>query len=423
LSYFYLHIVFNCNLSFRASSRVLSAFDLIAVGLISWLPHFTTGIEWALRVGLYCLQKAQHHLDEQWVCIADFTIQIGSKKALIVLRVPLSIFSQGKALTLKQVEVIGLSLSQTWNGELVKTYLLSLFERCGWPAQVVSDCGSDIKKGIADTLLKAPNAASWISDITHVVANALKHYYADLPLFQQFQTLCTRIRGRLQQTKFAFLLPPKARVKGRFLNVSRQAQWGLRTIAYLEEKERETSVEAATLADALRGLKPFKAFLTIFVRNTQCLNEVMRIVKTQGLSMETIRACQQTLGDLPARSPIRKAINHYLQQYVPIVASSASPLLGSSDVIESLIGKAKQRLEANSRSELNKSILLLPCMCGELNHDLVAKALTTVRVHDVTTWVAEEVGETMLSVRRRELGRHQPQKPETKTAELFANTG
>ena len=98
-----------------------------------------------MRVGLYCLQKAQHPLDAKWVCIADFTIQIGSKKALIVLRVPLAILRQGKALTLKQVEVIGLSLSQTWNGELVNTYLLSLFERCGWPAHVVSDCGSDIK--------------------------------------------------------------------------------------------------------------------------------------------------------------------------------------------------------------------------------------------------------------------------------------
>ena len=148
----------------------------MAVGLISWLPHFTTGLEWALRVGFYCLQKAQHHLDEQWVGIADVTIQIGSKKALIVLRVPLSIVSQGKALTLKQVEVIGLSLSQTWTGELVKTYLRSLFERCGWPAHVVSDCGSDIKQGIADTLLKTPNAASWISDMTPVVANALKPY-------------------------------------------------------------------------------------------------------------------------------------------------------------------------------------------------------------------------------------------------------
>ena len=415
--------MFNCHLSFRASSRVLSSFHLISVGLISWLPHFTTGIEWALRVGLHCLQQAQRRLDETWVCIADFTMQIGSKKALIVLRVPVSALRQGQALTLKQVEVIGLSLSETWNGELVKTYMLSLFERCGWPSHVVSDCGSDIKKGIVDALLEAPNAASWISDITHFVANALKHYYADLSLFQQFQTLCTRIRQRLQQTKFAFLLPPKARAKGRFLSVSRQAEWGLLTIAYLDEKEREQSPEASTLAHSLRGLKPFKPFLTTFVRNTQCLNQVMRMVKTQGLSAESIQACQETLGDLPARSPIRKEVSHYLQQYLPIVASSASPILGSSDVIESLIGKAKQRLDANGRSEINKSILLLPCMCGELTQELVAEALTTVRVQNVTTWVSETVGETMQSVRRRALSRPQPQKPEIKTAEPFADTG
>ena len=372
---------------------------------------------------MHCLQKAQHPLDEPWVCIADFTVQVGSKKALIVLRVPLSALTKGKALTLKQVEVIGLSLGARWNGKRVKTYLQSLFERCGWPSQVVSDCGSDIKKGIMDTLLQSPNSASWISDMTHVVGNALKHYYARLSLFQQFQTLCTRIRARLQQTKFAFLLPPKARVKGRFLNVSHQAQWGLRLIAYLEKQEREAAPEADDLAYALRGLKPFKPFLTVFVRNTQCLNEIMRRVKTQGLSVETIEACQKRLGDLPPRSPIRKEVSQYLQQYVPIVESSASPLLGSSDVIESLIGKAKQRLEANGRSELNKSILLIPCMCGELTQDLVAEALSTVRVQDVATWVSEEVGETMQSVRRRELGRRQPQKPETKTAELFAGTG
>jgi hypothetical protein len=228
------------------------------------VPHFTTSIGWALRLGLHCLQQAQRPLDEQWVCVADFTIQIGCNKALIVLRVPVSAFSMGKALTLKQVEVIGLSLGATWNGERVNTVLLALFERCGWPAHVVSDCGSDIKKGIVDTLREAPNRASWISDVSHFVANVLKHYYAKLSLFQQFQSLCTRIRHRLQQTRFAFLLPPQARAKGRFLSVSRQAEWGLQTLAYLEVKERERSPEATALAQALRGLKPFNSILEFF---------------------------------------------------------------------------------------------------------------------------------------------------------------
>ena len=374
---------------------MLRAFLLVGAGLISWVPHFTTGIGWALRLGLYCLQQAQYHLDEQWVGIADFTIQIGAKKALIVLRVPVSALRQGKALTLKQVDVIGLSLGETWNSERIKTYLHSLFELCGWPSHVVSDCGSDMKKGIAEALLEAPNRASWISDVTHFVANALKHSYAKLSLFQQFQTLCTRIRQRLQQTPFAFLLPPKTRAKGRFLSVSRQAQWGLQTLKYLEAKEREHAPEVTALAQALRGLKSFKLFLMTLVRNTTCLNEVMRIVKTQGLSAASIHACQERLSDLTARSPIRKEVSHYLQHYVPMVELSESPLLGSSDVIESLIGKAKQRLEANGRTELNKSILLIPCMCGELTQDLVAEALSTVSVQDVTTWVSENVGETM----------------------------
>src|SRR6266567_1156331 len=56
------------------------------------------------RDKLNCLQQAQRPLDTQWVCVADCTMQIGCKKALIVLRVPSSAFSMGKALTLKQVE-------------------------------------------------------------------------------------------------------------------------------------------------------------------------------------------------------------------------------------------------------------------------------------------------------------------------------
>ena len=109
--------------------------------------------------------------------------------------------------------------------------------------------------------------------------------------------------------------------------------------------------------------------------------------------------------------------------YRPVVASTDSPLLGASEVIESLMGKAKPRLEANGRSALHTSILLIPCMGGALTQDLVAEALPTVRVQDVTTWVTETVGETLPSRRRRALSRPQPQQPETKTAELFADTG
>src|SRR5947209_17628000 len=80
-------------------------------------------------------------------------------------------------------------------------------------------------------------------------------------------------------------------------------------------------------------------------------------------------------------------------------------------------------LESNGRSELNKSILLIPCMCGDLTQDLVAEALATVRVQDVTSWVSENVGDTLQSKRRREFPRSQAQKPGTEIADPLADTG
>jgi hypothetical protein len=344
-------------------------------------------------------------------------MQTGSKKALMVLRVPLSALTTGPAVTLKQAEVMGLRLGEPWNGARVTTVLTSLLARCGWPWQVVSDCGSASKKGLVATFLEAPTGASWIRAMTHWVAHALQQDEAKRARFQPLQTLGTRMRQRLQQTPCAFLLPPKARAQGRLLHVSRQAAWGLRTIASWEAKAREHPPEASALASALRGRKPCKPFFTHFGRHTPCVNAVMRSVKTHGLRVDTMPAWQARRGDLPARSPLRTEVSDWLPHSLPVVESRDSPLWGSRDVIASLMGQAPQRLDAHGRSELHKSILLIPCLCGERTPDLVAEALTTVRVQDVSTGVSETVGETMQSVRRRALSRPQSQKPGTKTAD------
>jgi hypothetical protein len=194
-------------------------------------------------------------------------------------------------------------------------------------------------------------------------------------------------------------------------------------MASVEKHDREASPEAATLAYVLRGLKPLKPCLTIFVRHTPCVNEVMRRVHTHGVSAASMHACQERLENVPARSPIRTEVSHAVPHSLPVVESNDSPMVGSRESIASLIGTAKQRLEAHGRRELHTAILVMPCMGGDLTHDLVAEALPTVRVQDVATWVSETVGETMQSIRRRELSPPQPQQLETKTAELFADTG
>lgn len=120
---------------------------------------------------------------------------------------------------------------------------------------------------------------------------------------------------------------------------------------------------------------------------------------------------------------MRKEVSHCVQHSLPMVELSESPLLGSRDVSASLMGKAKQRLEANGRNARHQAILLMPCMCGALTPDLVAEALSPVSVQDVPTWVADHVGKTMQAKRRREMPRSQPPKPGIETADPLADTG
>lgn len=78
--------------------------------------------------------------------------------------------------------------------------------------------------------------------------------------------------------------------------VSRQAEWGLRPIASVEEHPREPSPEAAALGQALRGLKALKPLLMTFVRQTPGVHEVMQRVHTHGWSAESIPAWQERRG-------------------------------------------------------------------------------------------------------------------------------
>ena len=53
------------------------------------IPHFTSVIHWILRVGIAIFNQVST-ITEPWVAIIDCSIDIGTRKALVVLRVPLS---------------------------------------------------------------------------------------------------------------------------------------------------------------------------------------------------------------------------------------------------------------------------------------------------------------------------------------------
>ena len=74
--------------SFRSVPRILQVFQPSLRAVVR-IPHFTSVIHWTLRVGV-AIFKQVSMIADQWVAIIDCSIEIGTRKALVVLRVRLS---------------------------------------------------------------------------------------------------------------------------------------------------------------------------------------------------------------------------------------------------------------------------------------------------------------------------------------------
>ncbi len=75
--------------------RILALFKSRTCYDINWVPHFTSVINWSLRVGLGLLNQVQP-IVKPWVTIIDHSIDIGTKKVLVVLRIEVDALSKGE---------------------------------------------------------------------------------------------------------------------------------------------------------------------------------------------------------------------------------------------------------------------------------------------------------------------------------------
>ena len=138
-------------------------------------------------------------------------------------------------------------------------------------------------------------------------------------------------------------------------------------------------------------------------------------VRHQGIHREAAKALA-TLLPQPASQSGRK-LRQQLIEFVREAAQQAGPgerLLGSSEVLESIIGKYKQVAGERGQHGLTGIVLSLGALVGRLTVSAVHAAMTTVSNHDVWHWCRSHLGPTVQSLRRRialALNPEQKQKP------------
>ncbi len=57
----------------------------------------------------------------------------------------------------------------------------------------------------------------------------------------KFIELATKTKVSVQQTILAFLAPPNQRSKSRYMNVDILIKWGLQTLAFIDQQQKENN--------------------------------------------------------------------------------------------------------------------------------------------------------------------------------------
>jgi hypothetical protein len=381
------------------------------------IPHFTTVINWSLRLGCYLLNKALKPVVEPWICIIDHTIQVGTKKAFVVLKVPVQRLCSCTALVLKDVEVLYLKVQEKCNGVIVKDLLGELFQSVGHPVQIVLDGGPDLNKGVRLLAEGRPSPFKITYDLTHFIACLLKKKYSLHERFNQILSQMAKTKNQLQQTALGYLIPLKERSKSRFLNLPSVAKWTKQIVSYLERLSTQTpdNEQLPHMMAHFSWLIEYRNFLKSFWIEIKTLTDIQELLKNRGINELTYKEVSRLIDqitDLDIKTPLLQ----YLQIEYEYARKAPFQSLITSDIIESLFGKYKNIAKPHSFSEINRIILTLPCITEDITAELIEDAFTDTRTRDLEHWIEEEISETLLSKRRKALSNKDNQdKPPAQT--------
>jgi hypothetical protein len=379
------------------------------------VPVANTGRMWLLRLGLYELQR-EKPAAEDWVYIFDHTVQMGSLKVLIIVGTRLSVWeANGRGpLDHKDLTVLDVTPMERSSGEAVAARLKAVAEKTGVPRQIVSDGGTDLAKGF-EQFQEVHPAVSRAYDIKHKMALLLRTRLEGDPRWTKFLHAVNQTRARVTLTALASLAPPNLKVKARYMNLPPLIRWGLATLRILDDppKRLQLAADPETIEKKLGWLSEYREALYHWSVLLEIAEIADRYVRAEGYHAGAAAALEEQLSGLAINQPahtMQADVIHFVSQQ-SAQARPGEHLIGSSEVLESLIGRYKRLQGAQSARGVTPLVLAVGAMVLDLTTSIIGQAMSAIRVRDVLAWCREHLGLT-LQAQRSYL--YQEQKPETK---------
>jgi len=384
LLYISLSLFLDARIGFRAVSRVIAVLaDYLGV---KKAPCPQTIINWVTRLsiariqncaGLSGSQISDNCFSNGLIFMIDISIGLGVGKILAVLALDAKHHAFNESAPgLKNVTCIAVSVAASWTGETIADFLQKVIAATGRPAAYLKDGGTDLAKAVR-LLAERGLAGVSIDDISHAVANILKHEYQEHPMFETFISACGSCSKKLKQTILACLAPPKISTKARFMNLHRLVQWAGQLLKHSPKGRASKGSILSKLRLAIGQIPECKPFINRFLRDVNPLLESQKILKNNGLSYDSYRQCLKLVETIPPRSRVRTDFMNWMKEQITVAESLGLEHTGmpiSSDNIESLFAVSKQHGCAEVK-DVNRIALRIPAMCGELTRKEVQMVL------------------------------------------------
>jgi len=369
--YVALQLFIEARISFRATSRVLEIFKEL-LGINS-APSHQTIINWVQRLCIARLNSIGvgvnldgHNGSNGFVWMIDTSIGIGDGKILAVLAVDLNHHHvYDCAPGFQHVQCVSAAVSASWTGENIANFLTKVIASLGKPAAFLKDGGADLEKAVAILNEKGISCPS-IDDISHKMANLIKHEYGEDPMFDVFISSCGQVSKNLKQTVLACLAPPKVSTKSRFMNVHKLVTWANKLLQHSIPGRAADGSLLQKLRSKLDQLPQCKSFIQRFIRDVTPILDCQKILKQKGLSQQTYEKCQELIKSIPAHSPIRNGFTAWADKQLACanqLQANQEALPISTDQLESLFGLAKKHGTGDVK-DANRIAMRLPILCG-----------------------------------------------------------
>jgi hypothetical protein len=358
---------------------------------------------WLLRLGLYQLSRPKVHAHD-WLWIMDHTMQLGERKCLIVVGIRQSAWNaQERVLGHEDVELIDLVPVSESNGKVVYRQLQAAVAKTGVPRAIVSDGGSDLHAGI-ERFRKAHPSTAWLYDIKHKTACLLKHALEHDASWPVFMEKVHRFKQQVSLTPLAALAPPQQRSKARYMNMDVLVDWARESLLLLDRPQamRKAGLKVRQVEEKLGWLRKFAPQVRRWGEMLAVIGTAEHYVRHEGVHA---KAAEELAVVLPKSAiPAVQRLHKQLLEFIAAEGQQAREgerLLGSSEVLESIIGKFKHVAGERGQHGLTGMVLSVGALVGNLAVATVQAAMTETTTNEVWTWCRSHLGATVQSVRQR----------------------